>query len=105
MIVNQISQSDYMIGPQIRSDPYHVSIVRAPLTRSLGARYEDIRDEIAASFSDMIPANGNGILESNHCAHTAILIRIRMDLRPGLQDDDADSLQDQQQIASRLAFV
>ncbi|KAF4619512.1 hypothetical protein D9613_005419 [Agrocybe pediades] len=58
--VAEIAQSDYMIGPQIRLDPYHVAIVRTPLTRNLGVRFEDIKDEIDASFSDLVCASDNG---------------------------------------------
>ncbi|TFK43278.1 cytochrome P450 [Crucibulum laeve] len=54
--VSESIQTDYMIGPQIRLDPYHVSTVRTPLTRNLASRFEDIKDEIAAAFDDLIPA-------------------------------------------------
>lgn len=50
-----------MIGPQIRLDPYHVAIVRTPLTRNLGSRFSDIKDEISAGFADLIPAKDYGI--------------------------------------------
>ncbi|PPQ65601.1 hypothetical protein CVT26_000550 [Gymnopilus dilepis] len=54
--VAETAQSDYMIGPQIRTDPYHVAIVRTPLTRNLGSRFDDIKDEISTGFRDLIPA-------------------------------------------------
>jgi cytochrome P450 len=49
-------QSDYTLGPAARVDPYHVDVIRSPLTRNLGARFHDIRDEIEAAFADEIPA-------------------------------------------------
>ncbi|PPQ79520.1 hypothetical protein CVT25_003402 [Psilocybe cyanescens] len=58
----QTAQSDYMISPQIRLDPYHVAVVRTPLTRNLGIRFDDIKDEIAASFADLVPLNGDAKL-------------------------------------------
>ena len=51
-----------MIGPQIRTDPYHVAIVRTPLTRNLGSRFDDIKDEISTGFRDLIPAKDDGIV-------------------------------------------
>ncbi|KAF9008808.1 cytochrome P450 [Cyathus striatus] len=53
--VAETIQTDYMIGPQIRLDPYHIGVVRTPLTRNLAARFSDIKDEIAAAFADLIP--------------------------------------------------
>lgn len=58
----KLIQTDYMIGPKIRRDPYHVKSVRMQLTRNLGARFSDIKDEISAAFNDLIPAKDNGII-------------------------------------------
>lgn len=58
-----------MIGKPIRTDPYHVSIVRTPLTRNLGSRFEDIADEIQAAFSEIIPATENGEILSKLITH------------------------------------
>ncbi|PPQ77969.1 hypothetical protein CVT26_005274 [Gymnopilus dilepis] len=49
-------QTDYTLGRQIRMDPYHVGIVRTPLTRNIAARFSDIKDEIVTAFSEIIPA-------------------------------------------------
>ncbi|PPQ77970.1 hypothetical protein CVT26_005275 [Gymnopilus dilepis] len=57
--VSEIVHTDYTIGPQIRLDPYHIGIVRTPLTKSLGARFSDIKDEIVAAFRDFVPAREN----------------------------------------------
>ncbi|KDR68413.1 hypothetical protein GALMADRAFT_78764 [Galerina marginata CBS 339.88] len=45
--VAELFQTDYMIGRQIRRDPYHVNVVRSALTRNLAIRFPDIKDEIA----------------------------------------------------------
>ncbi|KAF8913740.1 cytochrome P450 [Gymnopilus junonius] len=63
--VAETAQSDYMIGPQIRLDPYHVAIVRTPLTRNLGSRFADIKDEISAGFADLIHAKANEWISIN----------------------------------------
>ncbi|PPQ82607.1 hypothetical protein CVT25_007121 [Psilocybe cyanescens] len=53
-------QTDYTIGPQNRIDPYHVKVVRAPLTRKFGAQFSDILDEISQAFKDLLkPAKEN----------------------------------------------
>jgi len=54
--MKEVMQSDYTFGPAPMKDPYHVTIVRSPLTRSLGARFDDIRDEIELAIEDQIPA-------------------------------------------------
>jgi len=48
------------MGMKIRTDPFHVATVRTPLTRNIAARFSDIRDEVQASFDDIIPAKENG---------------------------------------------
>ncbi|KAH6904042.1 cytochrome P450 [Coprinopsis sp. MPI-PUGE-AT-0042] len=40
--------------PDLHSD-YLVDVVRGPLTRGFPSRFDDIKDEIAASFNDIIP--------------------------------------------------
>ncbi|KAH9482481.1 Cytochrome P450 monooxygenase 151 [Psilocybe cubensis] len=57
--IAETAQSDYMISPRISTDPYHVGVVRTPLTRHLGTRFNDIKDEIASSFSDLVPCKGD----------------------------------------------
>lgn len=44
-----------MIGPQIRTDPFHVPVVRTTLTRNLGSRFEDLVDELSTAFAELIP--------------------------------------------------
>ncbi|KAK0460651.1 cytochrome P450 [Desarmillaria tabescens] len=46
---------DYAFGSFIRLDPFHVDIVRGPLTCNIGACFADVQDEIKAAFKDYIP--------------------------------------------------
>ncbi|KAF8637704.1 hypothetical protein AX16_010779 [Volvariella volvacea WC 439] len=48
-------QVEYTLGPAVRKNQYHTFSIRTPLTRNIGARFPDLCDEIAASFSDLIP--------------------------------------------------
>jgi hypothetical protein len=43
------------VGPEIRREPFHASVVRSPLTRNVDARLSDIQDEITAAFEELIP--------------------------------------------------
>ncbi|KIK57189.1 hypothetical protein GYMLUDRAFT_263250 [Collybiopsis luxurians FD-317 M1] len=54
--LTKLLQTDYTLGRPARTDPYHIDVVQTPLTRNLGARFEDLRDEIKAAFADEIPA-------------------------------------------------
>lgn len=36
-------------------DEYYLDVIRGPLTRNFPARFDDIKDEIAASFNDIVP--------------------------------------------------
>ncbi|KAH9477541.1 Cytochrome P450 monooxygenase 103 [Psilocybe cubensis] len=57
--VGESIQTDYTIGPQIRTDPYHTAIVRTPLTRNLAIKFTDIKDEISTAFEEIVPNTGN----------------------------------------------
>ncbi|KXN92692.1 Ent-kaurene oxidase, partial [Leucoagaricus sp. SymC.cos] len=48
-------QNRYTMGRVISNDFYHIEVIRSTLTRNLGSRFSDIRDEILASFQDFIP--------------------------------------------------
>ncbi|KAE9393369.1 hypothetical protein BT96DRAFT_978952 [Gymnopus androsaceus JB14] len=52
-------QADYTLGAEASNDPYHVAVVRTPLTRNLGARFDDLRDEIVLAVEDQIPAKAS----------------------------------------------
>ncbi|EEB87999.1 hypothetical protein MPER_14421, partial [Moniliophthora perniciosa FA553] len=52
---NVTVQTDYTFGTSIRLDPYHIPVIQGPLTRNLGDKILDLRNEAAASFGDEIP--------------------------------------------------
>ncbi|KAI6013591.1 hypothetical protein BKA83DRAFT_4063155, partial [Pisolithus microcarpus] len=43
----------YLIGPEINSNPYHISVARIHLARNLGLYYPDIKNEVQAAFEDV----------------------------------------------------
>lgn len=53
---------EYTLGPEIHHNPYHIGIIRSQLTRNLGALFPDVREEIIASFNDIIPAKDGSVL-------------------------------------------
>ncbi len=40
---------------RLEDDCYHVATIRAPLTRHLVSKFDEIRDEIVESFEEYIP--------------------------------------------------
>ncbi|KAF9261024.1 cytochrome P450 [Marasmius fiardii PR-910] len=52
---NDLVKSDYTIAPENMMNPYQIDVVRTPLTRNIGARFEDVRDEIVVAFDDNFP--------------------------------------------------
>ncbi|KAF8155335.1 cytochrome P450 [Mycena galopus ATCC 62051] len=48
---------DYTLGSGFVTNPYHVRVIQSSLTRNIGARFEDIHDEIATAFQDEIGLN------------------------------------------------
>ncbi|KAL0058078.1 hypothetical protein AAF712_015257 [Marasmius tenuissimus] len=53
-------KSDYTMSPTILRDPYHVDVVRTPLTRNIGARFDDVCDELAIAFNENLPSQEDG---------------------------------------------
>ncbi|KAM6489258.1 Cytochrome P450 [Amanita muscaria] len=51
--------TDLTLGPDLFDDPFHLEIVRGPLTRNIGAKLADVQDEIIAAFDDFIPIQGD----------------------------------------------
>ncbi|KAE9389794.1 cytochrome P450 [Gymnopus androsaceus JB14] len=49
-------QVEYTLSKQVILNPYHVAVVRTPLTRNIATRFAEVRDEIVAAFADLIPA-------------------------------------------------
>jgi hypothetical protein len=60
----------------VHLDPYHVAVVRVPLTRHLGICFPDIYDEVVTAFSDLIPVT-NGKPQFHH--HDFVLKACRVD--------------------------
>ncbi|TFK29185.1 cytochrome P450 [Coprinopsis marcescibilis] len=53
----ELIQTDYVFGSKAaRVDPYHIEVVRGPMTRGFPSRFADIKDEIVESFTDHMPA-------------------------------------------------
>jgi hypothetical protein len=48
------------MGSQLRINPYHEHSVRSGLTRNLGRRFPDVRDEIVCAFDEVLSLNGQG---------------------------------------------
>ncbi|KAI6013619.1 hypothetical protein BKA83DRAFT_4063047, partial [Pisolithus microcarpus] len=56
---NDSAKVDYLIGPEIKSNPYHISVARIHLTRNLGLYYPDIKDEVHAAFEGLLDLKDN----------------------------------------------
>lgn len=50
----------YIFGPRLRENPYYATVIRNQLTKHLASTFADIQDEIAAGFTDCIPATADG---------------------------------------------
>lgn len=64
----------YTLGTQVDGHHYHIGVVRTTLTRNIGARFPDIYDEIAQSFADSLPFQGDGNLFRLFVADTTDIV-------------------------------
>ncbi|KAJ7455001.1 cytochrome P450 [Mycena galericulata] len=51
-------QGKYTIGEELMRNPYHQLTVRTSLTRNLGRRFPEVRDEIVCSFDEVLALQG-----------------------------------------------
>ncbi|PPQ84746.1 hypothetical protein CVT25_007510 [Psilocybe cyanescens] len=52
-------QWDHTLGNAVSDNPYHINIVRGPLTRNLANQFNDIHDEMVLALNDMIPCKAD----------------------------------------------
>ncbi|KAK7457858.1 hypothetical protein VKT23_010202 [Stygiomarasmius scandens] len=58
---SDLLQLDYTVGSAVRTNLYHVNVVKGPLTRNISTRFSDIRDEIISAFGDEVPVSDDWI--------------------------------------------
>ncbi|KAJ7065402.1 cytochrome P450 [Mycena amicta] len=56
---NEFLQTRYTLGRGIERDSYHPVVIRTSLSRNVGSRFPDVRDEIVCCFADLLPLQGN----------------------------------------------
>lgn len=67
-------QVKYTLGKASQDNPYHAEVIRSQLTRNLGARFCDIRDEIEIAFDETLPPlSGNGT-QNQRLRHNVITL-------------------------------
>lgn len=47
----QFLQLDYTLGRGVTNHPYHVSVVRAAITRNIAAKFDEMRDEVGRGYA------------------------------------------------------
>ncbi|KAG6887515.1 hypothetical protein C0995_014711 [Termitomyces sp. Mi166 len=52
--VADVLQTEFTMGPSIKYDQYHVSVIGSTMTRNLVARFDDVYHEISCAFEDVI---------------------------------------------------
>ncbi|KAI0059957.1 cytochrome P450 [Artomyces pyxidatus] len=52
-------QVTYTMGPKVMRHPYHIPLIRSHLTRRLADYFDDIHDEVVATFNSVIPENSS----------------------------------------------
>jgi hypothetical protein len=62
----KVLQLKYTFGPEIYHNDSHVTVMRAGLTRNIGARFPDMVDEIAVAFADHVPTQTVRPLDSSY---------------------------------------
>lgn len=45
------------MSPTALLNPYHIAIIKSPLTRNIGAQFDDLREEVIAALDQHIPVS------------------------------------------------
>ncbi|KAI0033118.1 cytochrome P450 [Vararia minispora EC-137] len=53
-------QTQYTMGPEIKSNEYHIDVVRHDLTRNLDALFGAVHEELIAAFEHYVPVGNDG---------------------------------------------
>jgi hypothetical protein len=59
---DDILQVKYTMHPHLTDNPYHIDVIRVPLTRNIGARFADVHDEVQTVISEKIPVSDGASL-------------------------------------------
>ncbi|KAF8989850.1 cytochrome P450 [Cyathus striatus] len=76
LATDELLQIPYTMGSEITTNPYHVSIVRTRLTRNLANIFPAVRDELLASFSEIIPEKEGWVKYNASDAFMKIIARV-----------------------------
>ena len=58
--VDESLQMSWTLGPTIKTDPYHVPLVRTLLTRNLNELFPTLHNEVVDAFNEVIPQGHGG---------------------------------------------
>jgi len=58
--MNQDIQIPYTLGSDTVEAPYHTDVIRTQVTRNLGNKFAEVRDELVTAFTENIPCTGDG---------------------------------------------
>ncbi|THU98772.1 cytochrome P450 [Dendrothele bispora CBS 962.96] len=72
---NEILQTRYTMHPELAPNPYHIDVIRTPLTRNIGARFADIHHEVQKVISEKIPVTDDWIEIHTHDTVLDIVVR------------------------------
>ncbi|KAI6022896.1 hypothetical protein PISMIDRAFT_672792 [Pisolithus microcarpus 441] len=56
---NDFLNVNHLMGSEVNANPYHISVTRVQLARSLAPYYPDMRDEIFAAFDELLDLKDN----------------------------------------------
>ncbi|KAJ8088075.1 hypothetical protein PM082_013626 [Marasmius tenuissimus] len=82
--VENLLKMKYTVSPRSMINPYHVQVVRTPLTQNINARLNDVHDEIVTAFNDHIPVKDDWIECYGHATVLKIVVRAANRLLVGL---------------------
>jgi len=81
--LKELLSARYTIHPNSLINPYHIDVIRSPLTRSIGAGFADVHDEVKAAFANRIPVTDGEFIPDSVIGLVDSLIRLDRDMCKG----------------------
>ncbi|KAK7438229.1 hypothetical protein VKT23_018160 [Stygiomarasmius scandens] len=74
--LDEILSTYYTVHPNLSKNPYHIDVIRFPLTRNIGAGFGEVHDELKAAFADKIPSTVDWVEFKAYNTMLDIIVRV-----------------------------
>ncbi|KAF5350898.1 hypothetical protein D9758_010539 [Tetrapyrgos nigripes] len=72
----EMLHTEYTIHPDLVLNPYHISVIRTPLTRAIGGLFSEMHDEVVEVMTEKIPPSEEWVPVRAHETSLQVVVRV-----------------------------